>query len=179
MSRPPGDAAPDALRLQPVTVRERHRLQALFQYYLYDMAEFTAARLSSTGEYKYPFEKLDPYWQNPEYHAYFAFLGNELVGFALVRPQPDTPDIWDMEQFFILRHHRRRGLGQALFYACLERHPGLWQIRVMMGNIRAWQFWTSSVKALNPQGYTESELMEGSDAMKRIQFTHIALRKPK
>ncbi len=166
-------AGAHALRLQPVTLKERTRLEVMFQYYLYDMAEFTGARLSSGGRYNYSFEQIDPYWQNPDYTPYFAYVANELVGFALVRPHPEEAEVtqvWDIEQFFILRHHRRNGLGQALFQACLERHAGQWQIRVMLENTRAWQFWTSAVKALNPSQYEESQMAEDGQKMNLIRF---------
>lgn len=160
-----------ALRLVAVTAAERPRFEAMFQYYLYDMAEFTGARLSSSGQYKYPFSTLDVYWQNPQFQPYFAFSGNELVGFALVRPCPEDPQRFDMEQFFILRHLRRQGLGQSLLQGCVERHPGRWRIRVMTGNERAWQFWTAAIASLNPCGYEEGHCEEDGLEMRTIAFS--------
>ena len=139
--------------LQPVQLQDRARLEGLFQYYLYDMAHLTGARVCSEGNYRYDFSRLDGYWSQDNKVPYLIMLGNETIGFALVQRYAGPNERWDMEQFFVLRHHRKNGIGRRAFQACVSRHPGRWQIRVMVDNSGALVFWQNAIRSMPHQAY--------------------------
>jgi predicted acetyltransferase len=48
-------------------------------------------------------------------------------------------------EFFVLRSHRRAGLGRALAVTVLSQLPGLWELRVLPRNTVAAKFWRSVI----------------------------------
>lgn len=159
-----------ACHLQRAYPQDRDRLEGLFQYYLYDMAHLTGARICTEGRYRYDFSRLDGYWKTGDQTPYLIMLGNETVGFSLVQRYPGQPQLWDMEQFFVLRHHRHSGIGRQAFRACVSRHPGRWQIRVMVENTGALTFWENAIRSIPHQGYTAREQDEEGLAMHFLTF---------
>jgi predicted acetyltransferase len=74
-------------------------------------------------------------------------IRGKYCGFALVQPDSVVSaktGIWDMEDFFIMRRYRRRGLGTELARQVWQKHPGQWEIRVLDGNTSALRFWSAA-----------------------------------
>ena len=117
-----------------MTVNIRHAQAAeqdvvanLLQCYLHDFSEFTPVPMDSRGRFSYPY--LGHYWHDPQRFPFFVEHKNQIVGLALLRQdkEPATgKQHMDMAEFFILRAHRRCGIGRgaarALF--CLFPGPG-------------------------------------------------------
>ena len=74
--------------------------------------------------------------------------GSQLAGFALAQrgsPMTDDPNDLDVAEFFVLRRHRRSGVGQRAARLLWERLPGHWIVRVAGGNERAVAFWRATI----------------------------------
>ena len=72
----------------------------------------------------------------------FAFLircGNALAGCALVTrgsSASDDPDAFDVAEFFVVRRHRRSGVGRTAALLLWNRFGGNWTVPGSEGNLR-------------------------------------------
>lgn len=131
-----------SLELTPASEEERPILARLIELYSHELSDVANLRIGDDGLYGYKY--LPQYWLESERHPYLLRVAGELAGFALVRQGSELsgdPPVWDMAEFFVLRRHRRNGVGVRAAHAVWQRHPGRWEVRVMEGNIPALAFW--------------------------------------
>lgn len=132
------------ISLKRITEKQRSILENLFPYYVYDMTEFMKWPPNENGQYTFTPSTLDLYWQKSDHIPYFIYADNELAGFVLVRIYDETQR-YDIEQFFVLRKFKRNGIGKKALEQIVKLYPGSWQIRVLLENTGALQFWKSAV----------------------------------
>ncbi len=119
----------------------------LLELYAHDLSHAFDLELGADGRFGYP--KLPLYWSEPERR--FPFLircGIRVAGFALVArgsPASDGPEDFDVAEFFIVRRHRRSGVGRRAAFLLFDRFPVRWIVRVSGGNTGGGQFWTSII----------------------------------
>jgi predicted acetyltransferase len=134
-------------------------LENLLELYVHDMSEMFSVKIGAEGRFGY--EKLPLYWSEPETH--FAFLirsGNDIAGFALVTrgsPASDDPNVLDMSEFFILRSHRRSGIGRRATFLLWDQLRGNWVVRVSERNRGALPFWEEAVRKYTHGAYSEKK----------------------
>jgi len=123
-------------------------LANLLELYLHDLSEvFPILELAANGRFGYG--KLPLYWSEPERR--FPFLiryRTRVVGFVLVTrgsPASDDPDVFDVAEFFVIRSHRRAGVGRRAAFLVWNRLPGRWIVRVSEGNRGALGFWAGVI----------------------------------
>jgi predicted acetyltransferase len=129
-------------------------LRNLLELYCHDLAEWLLLDAKDDGTYGYPPEKV---W-SPRVEVHLASLGSVPVGFALVgsaEPYVGDAEARDVNEFFVVRRHRRSGLGQALATHVFGLHPGRWLVRVYQGNLPALPFWRRIVGAHTGGAYRE------------------------
>jgi len=129
-------------------------LRNLLNLYLHDMAEWFLFDPDENGQYTYATETI---WESGA-DVYFAYQGRIPIGFGLVASAAaytDEPGAMDLEEFFVIRPHRRSGVGRALATHLWDRHPGPWLVRVYQRNLPAVPFWRSAISA-----YTEGQFSE-------------------
>ncbi len=119
-------------------------LANLLQLYLHDLSEaFPSIELGPDGRFVY--EKLPLYWSEPEHRFPFIIRHRtQAVGFVLATrgsPAVGDPDVFDIAEFFIIRRHRRSGVGRRAAFLLWNRLPGRWTVRVSEGNAGALPFW--------------------------------------
>jgi predicted acetyltransferase len=138
-------------------------LSNLLELYIHDLSEVFMVEPGADGRFGY--SKLPLYWSEPEKR--FPFLvraGRRTVGFAFVTrgsPATDDPDVLDMAEFFILRRHRRSGVGRRAACLLWDRLPSRWIVRVSESNRGAMLFWESTISAYSRGQLTQS-MREGS-----------------
>ena len=131
--------------ISPAKLSDRATFENLIQLYLYDMASQVPFKVEEDGKYEYGF--LDEFWEHP----YLLRVKGEIVGFALVIehcPITGKSPCWFMAEFFVLRYHRRKSIGQTAFYEILARHPGQWHIGTLTSNVAASQFWSNAISPM-------------------------------
>jgi predicted acetyltransferase len=125
-------------------------IQNLMQLYTHDFSEFWTG--TSRGEVNarglfdsYP---LDEYWAFPNWTAMLVCCDQALAGFCLVndRTHSGLTAHRNMAEFFILRKHRGRGVGQIAAEIIFSRQPGSWEVAVARKNVRAREFWRRTIK---------------------------------
>ena len=64
-------------------------------------------------------------------------------------------DVWDMAEFFVLRRHRRAGVGMRAAHILFETHAGAWEVRQRAANAAATSFWRRAIAAFTAGRFTE------------------------
>lgn len=127
---------------------ERATLENLMQLYVHDFSEQWAGtprgELGSDGRFAaYPF---DAYWRDAGHVPLLLRRGGHLVGFALLNRSSHSglPVDRNMGEFFIVRKHRRGGIGTLAARAIFSRYPGQWEAAVARKNVGAQAFWRTA-----------------------------------
>ena len=128
-------------------VEEAPIIANLMQLYTHDFSALWFDReaegeLEPDGRYAdYPW--LDAYWSDPTREPWLFRLKGRPVGFALVNDVAHSPTPIDraVAEFFVVRKHRRRGVGLAAAHALFGSAWGLWEAAVVRRNVEALAFW--------------------------------------
>jgi len=135
---------------------DKKALENLFQLYAYDFSEILPLDVDEAGRFEAP--PLDAYWSEPWRFPFLIRVNEHLAGFALVdrRSRLSTADdVWDMAEFFVLRGHRRAGLGMAAAHDLFSTHPGPWELRQANANAAATSFWRSVISSYTRGAFKE------------------------
>jgi predicted acetyltransferase len=148
-----------ALNVRLATVADCQPLQRMLELYQYELSDFWDQDLDAAGEYGYA---LDRYWSASSNYPYVALVDGRYAGFALVDDQVKLPggQYW-MDQFFVLKKYRSRGVGKALAADVIRCHPGEWQIGQMADNHPAQAFWRKTIGALTGGNFKETAITTG------------------
>lgn len=140
--------------IEPVAYEHKAVLRRMIQLYLYDFSEFETLELNGHGEFDYRY--LDHYWA-PEpgesRYPFFIQAGGRRVGFALVRALNGVNVV---SEFFVMRGHRRGGIGTAAAKLLFSRLPGEWLVHQVPANLPAQAFWRGVIAAVTRGDYTEA-----------------------
>lgn len=148
--------------LERATQANAALLENLLELYIHDMSEFLPLQPGPDGRFGYP--RLALYWSEPATrHAFLIRSELGVAGFALVTrgsPGSDDPDALDVAEFFVLRGHRRSGIGRAAAMALWDELPGSWVVRVSQANRAGIPFWSKVVRAYTGGDFVERTLPE-------------------
>lgn len=134
------------IEVECASIEQRTILENLIQLYIYDFTEYVPMTLRPDGRFEY--SRLSLYWAESGRHPFIIRADGRLAGFALVTKGSDfsgNKAVWDMAEFFVLRGERGRGVGYAGAANIWRQLPGPWEVRVMPDNLRALQFWRTSI----------------------------------
>lgn len=148
-----------SVKLAAATVADAPVLANLLELYIHDLSEvFPDIQPGADGRFGYP--ALPLYWSEPEHR--FAFLirsDGRVVGFVLATrgsPVAADPTVLDIAEFFVIRRHRRSGVGRQAAFQLWNLLPGRWTVRVAEGNPGALGFWRGVVAEFTNGTATES-----------------------
>lgn len=158
------------ITLKEIDKGSRHILENLFPFYIYDMSEYMEWSPNEEGKFTFNPSNFDAYWQADDHIPYFIYVGAELAGFALVRRYPSDISSYDIEQFFVLRKFKGKGVGKQALTLIINSLPGKWQIRVLIENTGALNFWQSAVSDIVGDAYTLSKDVDVDLLMHFIRF---------
>jgi predicted acetyltransferase len=137
-----------------IEVRLAHReeqpaLANLMQLYIHDFSEqwvgTRRGELQDDGRFfNYP---LDNYWDAADRVPLLIRRDGHLAGFALINSVPHSGRDADrnMAEFFIVRKHRRSGVGRIAAHEIFSRYAGLWEVAVARRNTPALAFWRRAI----------------------------------
>ena len=134
--------------LVPATAAHKSIFENLLQFYLHDFSEVISLEVGTDGRFDYP--HLELYWTGSGRFPFLATADGKWAGFAFIKQIPQSATegfIWDMAEFFVLRGHRRLGIGIRLAHLAFQQFPGSWQVRVMESNSVACQFWPQVIES--------------------------------
>jgi predicted acetyltransferase len=142
--------------LDPAGAADAPVLASLLELYSHDLSDAFALPIGADGKFGYP--RLPLYFSEPDRR--FPFLiraGGELAGFVLATrgsPLGDAATDLDVAEFFVLRRHRRAGVGRRAATALWDRMRGHWIVRVADCNQAALPFWNDVIGAYTGQRFT-------------------------
>ena len=138
---------------------ERAPLFRMLELYQHDLSHIWDQDVDAAGEYGYA---LDRFWNAPGNWPYMFRVNNQLAGFALVDTRVKLPDgdFW-MDQFFVMKKYRGKGVGAAAAKAVFDSHVGRWQIGQMPENDTARNFWRNTIGAYSTSGFDEHAITSG------------------
>ena len=151
-------AASEAVTLERATSETDSLLRNLLELYVHDMSEVFPVELGRDGRFGY--ERLPLYWSEPaRRHAFLIKCGSRVAGFALATlgsPASDNPAAFDVAEFFVLRAHRRAGVGRQAAFALWDGMPGHWVVRVSAANRAGIAFWSETIRAYTSGAFIET-----------------------
>ena len=134
------------VELEPCGAEKRAVIEALFQLYVHDFTEYWAGtgrgELMEDGRFPdYP--GLERYWSEPARSGWLIRVDGHLAGFALLSASSHSgePADHDMAEFFVVRKHRRGGVGFSAASQLISPRRGQWEIAVTRANLGALAFW--------------------------------------
>jgi predicted acetyltransferase len=127
------------IELLPNPPEERHVLDNLGRFYVYDFTDFMDWACPENGLFGCG---TDEFWASETNRFFVIRVDGELAGFAVVDASASGPE-WDYDiaEFFVLRKFRRRGVGAHVARELFDRFRGRWQVRVLVENTAAHAFW--------------------------------------
>lgn len=138
-----------AVQVERASADQRPAIAQMMQLYIHDFSEHWAGtergELQADGRFApYP---LDAYWTEPERIPLLIHADGHLAGFALINRHAHSGLAADrcVAEFFVVRKHRRAGVGQLAAREIFSRWPGLWEAAVARRNTGALGFWRQAV----------------------------------
>ena len=141
MAEHPVPSGDRAVVLQPVAEPDKAVLANLFQLYCHGLSKFRGFEVSEHRTFSY--RLLDHYWTEPGRNAFIIRSGDNIAGFALVATTAEGER--ERAEFFILRAHRREGVGRAAAQSLLAQFSGSWVVAHDKANDTAGRFWTTVI----------------------------------
>ncbi len=132
--------------LETAGPERRTTLENLFQLYVHDFSEqwFDTSRgeLEEDGRFS-AYDEWESYWTEPDRKALLIRAEGHVAGFALINTFAHSGLATDFSiaEFFVVRKHRRSGVGRGAALAILGARPGQWDIAVSRRNVGAQHFW--------------------------------------
>jgi predicted acetyltransferase len=159
------------LEVIPAALEQEPILANLLELYVHDFSEFHQVELGLDGRFGY--RNLPLYWRDPDRHPFLVMLDGKPAGFVLVKQGSEISgdaSIWDLAEFFVLRGHRRRGMGTAIAHEVWRRSPGRWEVRVMDSNHGARCFWERAIADFTGGAVRETHFEKGGELWRVFSF---------
>jgi len=138
---------------------DRLPISRMLELYQHDLSDIWDQDLDSHGEYGYA---LDKYWNEEGCHPFVVTANGKYAGFALVDQavRIGTEGYW-MDQFFVLKKYRRKGVGDLLAKSVFAALPGRWEVGQMPQNHAAQAFWRKVIGLYTGGQFKEHEVRTG------------------
>ena len=141
-----------AVEIMAALPEDRVPLANMMQLYAHDFSELWSGEergeLGADGLFAaYP---LDAWWREADHIPLLVKADGFLAGFALLNATSHTgrPLDRNMAEFFIVRKHRRSGVGTGAARMIFNRYPGRWETAVARANHGALAFWRAAIQPL-------------------------------
>ena len=142
--------------LLEVEEKDKNTIYNLMQLYTYELSFFedetTNFQLLDNGLFKLS-KYIDSYWSQKEGHPYILKCNGQIAGFVLERFNEDG--INEIAEFFVLNKYRKHGAGTFMAKEMFKKYKGKWEIRTLLKNKRAQEFWRKVIKDVSNGNYEE------------------------
>lgn len=137
------------------TKRDKIILHNMMQLYYYELSKYeddsAIFELNESGIYEIRY--FDLYWTEETRYPYLLKEGEKNVGLALVRKREDG--YIEISEFFILNKYKGKGAGRFMANTIFDLHKGNWEIRTLLKNIPAQNFWRKVISNRMKDSYEE------------------------
>jgi len=144
-------------------------LRRLMQLYLYDFAAIDDGAIADDGLYG-DAATIESFWTDPRMTSFLVRVDGTLAGFVLVRDRARYvgDGTREVSEFFILRRHRRRGVGGETARRVFDKFPGKWELTQITSNVEAQAFWRRVIGDYTGGRYEEQPRPDGKGVMHRF-----------
>lgn len=164
------------IEITRATRRDTPVLRQLYELYCHDFSEFMASDVNDTGMYTDD-QFLTGYWREPNWSAYLIRCDQHLAGFAWVLkttlfPPDGIAEMLAarntlaeagllagthilMEEFFVMRRYRHRGVGEYAARYLFDHTPGVWEVSEIEANTPVQAFWRRIIDRHTGGAHTE------------------------
>jgi predicted acetyltransferase len=142
------------VELIAATEDDKAVLANLLQFYCYEMSAVRGYDLTEHGTYNYRY--LDHYFIETERHAFLLRDGGALAGFVMSRVLPTGER--EVAEFFVVRSHRRNGVGTRAAEALFDMYPGRWAVTYDDLNADGSAFWPVVAQRVAAGGVQREQL---------------------
>jgi predicted acetyltransferase len=148
----------DLIRAAP---SHRSLLRQLYELYCHDFSPMTKSDIGDDGWWTGE-DFLEP-WPE-DLHIYLIRVDKHWAGFAWVA-FGSYVDLHSanflMDEFFILRKYRRRGVGEWAAVWLFNQYPGTWEVGEIPENVDAQCFWRTVIARYTDNVYREVSVNNG------------------
>lgn len=129
----------------------RETLANMLQLYIHDFADLSPeekrGELGEDGRFELP--DLSALWREPGHVPLLIRVDSRLAGFCVInrRHHGARSVDWNVAEFFVVRKHRRNGVGAAAATHAFQARPGIWEVAVRRQNTAALGFWRRVIEA--------------------------------
>jgi predicted acetyltransferase len=144
-------------------------LRRLMQLYLYDFAAIDDWSIGEDGFYGSA-ATIEGFWTDPRMTSYLVRADGALAGFVLSRDSAyfAGDGTRDISEFFILRRHRRQGIGGEVARRMFDTFSGKWEVTQLTSNVEAQKFWRRVIGEYTGGRYEEQPRPDGRGVMQRF-----------
>lgn len=139
-----------------VEEKDKNIIFNLMQLYTYELSFFedktTSFELLENGLFKIS-KYVDLYWEEEERQPYILKYDGKLAGFVLERFNEE--EMYEIAEFFVLNKYRKLGAGTFMANEIFKKYKGKWEIRTLLKNKPAQDFWRKVVKNASNGIYEE------------------------
>ena len=144
------------LELLEAKEKDKNVIYNLMQLYTYELSFFedntTNFELLENGLFKMN-KYIDLYWKEEERHPYILKCDGKIAGFVLERFNEEGNN--EIAEFFVLNKYRQYGVGTFMANEMFNKYKGKWEIRTLLKNKRAQDFWRRVIKNASKEIYEE------------------------
>lgn len=154
---------------------EKPMIENLFSLYLHDLSEFSAQEVDEHGRFLRE-GALDVWWEREVLFPFLIRVDAKIAGFALVCAAPHVTRGRDyrLNDFFVLRGYRRRGVGLAAARVVFDRFPGRWEVGWLPANMPAAAFWQRTIAHYAPGRFKDARVAESPDeSLPGLHFSNL------
>ena len=136
----------ETITIEPISIYQKSVLRQLMELCNYDFSIYDQADVNAHGFFGY--ERIDHYWTDAGRFPYFIKVHGKYTGFVLVSlytPKQRTSPLWTINEFFIMKKYRRKGVGKYVARTIFERHTGAWEVSQIYSNDVSRFFWEAVI----------------------------------
>lgn len=146
-----------------VNEKDKNIIYNLMQLYTYELSFFedetTNFQLLENGLFKLS-KYIDLYWKEKERNPFILKCNGELAGFVLQRY--NEMEMNEIAKFFVLNKYRKLGAGTFMANEIFNKYKGKWEVRTLLKNKRAQDFWRKIIKNITNGNYEENLIRDNT-----------------
>jgi len=147
---------------------DKNGFNILFQLYLYDLSKFNNIEIEENG--LYPASWIDRDWDLPEFIPLRIEQNHNTCGFILLTKKPFSKPGTEccIQEFFILRKFRNKGIGLASIEQLFDNYSGSYSMLVLKHNVPAKLFWEKVLDLMGIQYIKEKRIHDGIEGISYV-----------
>jgi predicted acetyltransferase len=156
------------IKLERSVVDDKEFIKNIHQYHLHDLSEYNhCLQLNSTGLFDNSF--VDSYYCEDNLIPLKITLENSIIGFIFCSISSGQKVEYIIQDAFILRSYRNKGLCKLALKQLFNLYPGKYGLGILMKNEPAKLFWKHCLEHLGIN-YTSDEVIVDGNLCIRLFF---------